>query len=771
MTTHLKKHIPRYIQFALIGCILYLFSIVPLQSQSNTDKKVLPSNHPISSVFGGAIQIPTQKGEQTLNAYEKSTLCPTQEVNRSIDGSCNNIDLNSTAPWGAAEIPLDRAVNDVYNSNNDLVGQNRKNPREISNIIFEQDCGSSSSRLSSFVFTWGQFLDHDITLTPEDEDLSEPILPVPNDIITAPIPFHRSEAFPGTGGTGQSREQRNNLTAWIDASNVYGSDYTRANYLRTFTDGKLKTSNAVGGGDLLPFNTVNNQSGSTLDGTVPFMAGSVEPGGTYPSSSSLVEVFVAGDVRANEQPGLTALHTLFVREHNRICDQLIASGMNNDEAIYQRARKEVGAIIQSITYNEFLTALGVQMPTYGGYDNSVRPDIINVFATAAFRLGHTMVTDNLVLYDDNGNNTGSLTLAQSFFNPGFIADNGIEGILNGLAQQFQEETDAQIVENLRSFLFTPTPTGPGLDLAALNIQRGRDHGLADYNTFRQAFGIPAATSFADISSDPLVQTQLSDAYNGNVNNIDVWVGLLAEDQLPNAAIGQTLNAILADQFARLRDGDFYYFENDPAFTATQRNTINNTTLSDVIKRNSNISNIKNQVFYAPCPINQNVTNDVVNSGNRVYKTSSSITASNLVDNTSSAVYDATLEVCLLPGFDAQTGSEFHALINGCDSGSFNKTQTEKTPSLANTFTELQALVYPNPFEDHTNIQFQLNEKSEVKAYVTDVNGKLLAQLLQNQTMEVGTHYLNFDATDLPSGMYVLKIETPKYSITKKMLIH
>lgn len=735
-----------------LGCLFAFFIVPTLNAQVEEEKQDSETvnyqmNNPISNAFGGSVKMPkTEKTEVLPN--QKSLQCPVQEQNRTIDGTCNNISNNADL-WGSAVIPLVRAIPDVYNGNNDLVGQSRKNPREISNIIFESDCGPSSSRLSSFVFSWGQFLDHDISVSPEDEDESEPIPAIPNDIIIADIPFHRSLAYPvltSTNGTSSPRQQRNILTAWIDGSNVYGSDLIRANYLRTMVDGKLKVSTSANG-DLLPMNTWNNQPGSPINPFAPHMAGDEDPMG------AALEVFVAGDVRANEQTGLISLHTLFMREHNRICDQLILGGMIGDENIYQRARKEVGAIIQSITYNEFLPALGVTVPAYTGYDNTVQPDIINVFSTAAYRLGHTMVTENLLLYDDFGNSTGNLSLAEAFFNPDFVINNGIEEVLNGLAQQFQEETDAQIVENLRSFLFTPMPPGPGLDLAALNIQRGRDHGLDDYNAFRQFFLGAAATSFNNITSDLDLRNKLIDAYNNDLNDIDVWVGLLAENQLPNAAIGATLNAILSDQFSKLRDGDFYFFMNDPAFTISQRFVINNTTLSDVIQRNTNIVNIKNQVFYPPCPNSKtlNTVDNITNNGIQTHKTVLDITASNIIDNTSEAVYDAGNEITLLPGFEAHTGGEFQALIKGCDSNVFNK--QGRTTYLEESIPQTMLRNSPNPFSDLTLIEYTLTQTEQLSMIVYDANGREITRLLDNQTVFEGTHQIEFRANDLPNGVY------------------
>jgi len=323
----------------------------------------------LSTLFSGSVINMVNKGKIKENTSNfKTGTCSFQETNRRIDGCCNNITSNNTN-LGSAGQPLRRIIPDVYNANSDLVGQNRKNPREISEIVCQMGGEPPSATLSSFVFTWGQFLDHDITATPHGNEAAS-IPDIPGDVILGPIPFNRSMPIAGTGNNGIPREQFNDITSWIDASNVYGSDMAHANNLRTFTDGKLKVSLATNGEDILPI----------INGT-----------------------FTAGDGRALEQPGLTSLHILFVREHNRICHELINFGMTGDEAIYQKARKQVGAIMQTITYNEFLPALGVQLPPYNGYNNIIQPDISNVFATAGFRLGHTMVTENVVQFDDNGN--------------------------------------------------------------------------------------------------------------------------------------------------------------------------------------------------------------------------------------------------------------------------------------------------------------------------------------------------------------------------------
>ncbi len=153
----------------------------------------------------------------------------------------------------------------------------------------------------------------------------------------------------------------------------------------------------------------------------------------------------------------------------------------------------------------------------------------------------------------------SISLANAFFNPVEIEQTGVDPILKYLATDNAQEVDNKIVPELQNFLFGPPGAG-GFDLASLNIQRGRDHGLADYNTTRLAYGLAPVSSFAQISSNPEIQAELKRLY-GNVNNIDLWVGGLAEDHAPGASVGPTFQRIIANQFERLRDGDRLWYQN------------------------------------------------------------------------------------------------------------------------------------------------------------------------------------------------------------------
>lgn len=488
----------------------------------------------------------------------------------SIDGAGHNL---AHPDWGQAGSELIRIAPAEYSDGvSTPAGADRPSAREISNAIADQgdDVATNARDMSAFVYAWGQFLDHDIDLTTGGASNDTFNIPVPtgdpdfdpNGTGTQSIPLTRSAFDPATGSsTSNPRQQINDITAWIDGSMIYGSDEATANSLRTGSGGKLKTSD----GNLLPIDAASGQ-------------------------------FLAGDIRSNENPGLVSLQTLFVREHNRIADQIAARDASlSDQQIYDRARMKVIAEIQAITYNEFLPALlGPAAPgAYRGYNPNVNPGIANEFSTAAFRIGHTLVGEDIEFLNNDGQTIRpGVSLRDAFFNPSLVSENGIDPILKYLASDHAEEVDSVIIDDLRNFLFGAPGQG-GLDLAALNIQRGRDHGLADYNATRVAYGLPAVRSFADITPDPELQQALEEMY-GTVDDIDLWVGGLAEKHLPGASVGPTFARVITDQFSRLRAGDRFWYQN--VFSGQERRSLESTKLADVIRRNTTVTNLQDNVF-------------------------------------------------------------------------------------------------------------------------------------------------------------------------------
>lgn len=514
---------------------------------------------------------------------------------RSLDGVGTNV---SNPIYGSADAQLLRIFGLRYDDDiSEPISANVPNSRLVSNTICHQDQSiPDRNNLSDYFWCFGQFLDHDIVINRGNSG-EVIIVDVPTgDIFFDPsssgnrtIQLSRSKFVVGSGTNSLNpRQHVNEQTAFIDGSVIYGVDGERLEYLRTMEKGKFRVSE----GNNLPFNTIDGEYNSEVDFNAPLME--------LPSIPRPSKFYMNGDIRANENPGLLALHTLFVREHNRLCDSLaVAEPTLNDEEIFQYARKFIGAYLQSITYNEWLPSLGINLNKYSGYNSEVDPGISNMFSAAAFRFGHSLVNEQILRLDNEGNETayGMIQLAEAFFNADkIVLEGGVEPILKGMSHQLQQDFDPFIVGSLRNFLFG-NPSSNGLDLAVLNIERGRERGVPRFNDLRRALGLTPYTSFSDLTGNEETAGKLAEVYS-SVEDVDPWLGYLVEKKLNDHIGGETFTDVLTDQFIRMRDGDRFWYENDAFFNETQKEQIGKTTLSSIIKRNTSITNLADNVFIA-----------------------------------------------------------------------------------------------------------------------------------------------------------------------------
>src|SRR3954471_11822440 len=490
---------------------------------------------------------------------------------RTIDGSNNNL-----ADPSMNQIDTDFARLAPANFSDGVNAMTSgPNPREISNIVVAQtDAGengaylvdSNGIALSGMMYAWGQFIDHDMDLERQGT-ITDISIPVPaNDQFLTPdstIPVMRVAIDPATGVAGHPAAAINTVTGWLDGSQIYGSDAVTAASLRT-ADGHMKVS----AGDNLPI--VNSPRG---------------------------DAYAAGDVRAQENPDLTALQTLFLREHNFQVDRLHEEHPHwSGDKLYETAKAITTAEMVNITYNEFLPhLLGKDaIAPYQGYDPSVDARISEEFEGAAYRFGHSIVSDEISAISNTGAFTSEQTLAQSFFeDPAIFQVTGADGLLRHLAGDLANPLDTHLVDGLRNLLVDPPS---GIDLAAINIQRGHGLGLGPLNQTREALGLTPYTDFDQISSDPQTAAALKQAY-GSVDAIDLWTGGLAEDHVAGSIIGPTFGKIIGDQFTALRDGDRFYFENQK-FDPHTLSQIKDTTLSDLILRDTDTTAIQSDAFVA-----------------------------------------------------------------------------------------------------------------------------------------------------------------------------
>jgi peroxidase len=550
----------------------------------------------------------------------------------SFDGSGNNV-ANPT--WGQAGTDLLRISAPQYANgiNSPSLPQN-PSARVISNILNSQADPANPGQdlntvdqnsLSDFGYAFGQFMDHDLDLT-QGTGASDPISvpagdPIggPND---TPLAFNRSASDPSTGtSTSNPLQNPNSITSYFDLSQVYGSDKATDDALRTFSGGLMKTSP----GGLPPLDNTTYFTTAQL-AAINAPEGGMANNGPAPTST----LYVTGDTRGNENVELTALQTLFLDNHNKIAAQLHNQNPSwTDEQLFQEARKLNIAEYQSIIYNGWIPAVLGQnaLPNYKGYNPNVNASIADEFSSVAFRFGHSLLSGEIGRAGNNGQAVAdNIPLSQDFFDPAILNGQGqpsttdpytglqstdIGAILKGEADGVSNAMDPMAINDVRNLLFNEVVPGVGFgqDLMALDVQRARDMGIGSYNQLREAYGLPAVTSFSQITSNVQVQQELQQAY-GNVNNIDPFEGGLAEDHVKGSDVGPLFQAIMVNQFARLRDGDRFFFLNEK-FTPAEKAILNQgSSLAKVIEGNTSITNLQSNVFLFQTSISGRVTASV-----------------------------------------------------------------------------------------------------------------------------------------------------------------
>ena len=301
------------------------------------------------------------------------------------------------------------------------------------------------------------------------------------------------------------------------------------------------------------------------------------------------------------------MHTIWMREHNRIAEQLSTINPTWDgQRIFEEARQIVGAEMQKIAYKDYLPLIlgdfyNQLIPEYSGYDITVYPNTINAYDAAAFRFGHSMIRSYLSRLGEGyiPIPEGPLDIVSAFFAPQqFVEAGGTDPILRGLLTEPVGLTDEFLNRFITNNLFAANATSPGLDLASLNIQRGRDHGLPGYFTWKM-WALQECGRESNFAHQ-LTMIRFLNTY-GSLDTVDLFVGGLAESPLEGGLVGATFACIFAKMFQVIRDGDRFYYENDDPitgiFTQSQRIEIENTSLSRVLCDNSdNIQFIQPDAF-------------------------------------------------------------------------------------------------------------------------------------------------------------------------------
>ncbi|MDQ1655176.1 MAG: peroxidase [Cryptosporangiaceae bacterium] len=630
-----------------------------------------------TTAIGIALAVPA--GSMTAASAAACTVT----TERTLDGSCNNL---ANPDWGRANTPYIRVAPAHYL---DGISAPVSTPtaRYISNRIFNDKAQNifSENHVTQWGYVWGQFLDHTFGLrqstggenTPLNFNNADPLEEFTNDL--GSIAFTRTPAAPGTGTGTSVRQEINTESSYINAAGVYSTSESRLEWLREGpVDGNLANNGArlMLNQGMLPRRDARGNAA-----TAPVM----DADGRLAANPA--KAMVAGDPRANENLGLTAVQTLFAREHNRIVNTLPSSLSEAEK--FSIARRVVGAEQEYITYTGFLPALGVGLAGYRGYDPSVNPSMSNEFAATGYR-AHSMIhgevepsapdgswsdaqlasftSQGVEVEHEDGLTKLVIPLNVAFFNPDLLTGIGVGPMLKGIGGESEYRNDEQIDNQLRSTLFQiPVPGNPSCldgptlpacfkgvtDLGAIDIARGRDHGMPTYNALRAAYGLAPKTSFTSITgestaqfpNDPLINqadpindpnildfTHLFDAQGneiplgspaaetdavtgirrstlaarlagvfGTVANVDGFTGMMSERHLPGREFGELQLAIWKKQFEALRDGDRFFYQADRALTDIQ-NRFGITyrhTLSELIALNTGVQTQANVFITAP----------------------------------------------------------------------------------------------------------------------------------------------------------------------------
>ncbi|KAA0189935.1 Heme binding peroxidase-like 3 [Hyalella azteca] len=544
---------------------------------------------------------------------EEHRPCDASDKFRTISGHCNNL---LRPDYGRSNTVFARMLPAAYGDGvsvprmHSVTGGLLPSPRTVSTNI-HYDISHPHARYTLMVMQFGQFLDHDLTFTPLNKgfqnsildcrdcespqrvhpeclpitvDSNDPFFPSVNISSGRPFCIAFTRSLPGQQTLGP-REQINQNTAYLDASHIYGQELCEARELRTFNGGLLNTTaHPIHGKALLP-----------------------QVGGHPECKARSGMCFRSGDSRTSEQPGLAVIHTIFMREHNRIATELSQiNGHWADERLYQESRRIVSGMWQHIVYNEFLPrvlgwnamqlySLRLKPEGYSTDYEPCNPGILNEFASAAFRFGHSLIRRSLSRMDTSfGVMNESVTLRNSFFNPDMLYEvKMVDELVRGLISTPMETLDNFISDEMTNHLFEDTHTPfSGLDLIALNLQRARDHGIRAYNEYRAICNLKRARTFEDFSREikPELIDKLRRIYK-NVEDVDLFTGGLCETPLQGGIIGPTFGCIIGLQFQFLKRCDRFWYETGDQnlrFTENQLAEIRKSTMAALVCNNCDV---------------------------------------------------------------------------------------------------------------------------------------------------------------------------------------
>lgn len=463
------------------------------------------------------------------------------------------------------------------------------NPREISQRLLGRDEFIPATSLNILAAAWIQFQNHDWFSHGDNQPDKKIVIPLAeND----PWPQeHRPMAIKETL-VDETRPQKetsapptfiNKVTHWWDGSQIYGSHPEQVDQLRSHIDGKLII------GD---------------DGLLPVDANGIDRTG----------------FNDNWWIGLSLLHTLFVREHNTICDRLKQQYPDwTDDDLFDHARLINAALMAKIHTVEWTPgilshpALQIAMnanwwgllgqnikrifgrigdgETISGIigsptDHHTAPYYITEEFVSVYRL-HPLIPDEFEFYS-HGN--GKLLRKGDFFE---VAGKRARGVVEeiGLADLFYSlgiaHPGAITLHNYpKALQKLIRDNGEVFDLAAIDILRDRERGVPRYNDFREIIGRGRIKSFEEITSNQTWVKELREVYNNDINSVDLMVGMFAEDLPKGFGFSDTAFRVFILMASRRLKSDRFFTKDYRAEVYTQfgLDWIDNNGMLTVLQR-------------------------------------------------------------------------------------------------------------------------------------------------------------------------------------------
>ncbi|KAL0130042.1 hypothetical protein PUN28_001968 [Cardiocondyla obscurior] len=544
---------------------------------------------------------------------------------RTHTGRCNN-PLHPT--WGAALEAYVRFLPPEYEDGVTLPRTKLPSAREVSSKVHAGGLDLKHPYLMALTALFSQFLAHDLAHTPrmelpdgarlkccdvDYENFHPECFPIRAEQPIGCMEYSRSAPHPGNSLQGCKlgpRQQINQASSYLDLSPLYGSSEETANALRSGKDGLLNTQRKN-----LPMASPKYES--------------------CRSASKAFPCFFSGDSRVNENPGLTLMHVLFLREHNRVATELKRFNPHwDDERLYQEARRIVIAELQHITYNEFLpVTLGERaLDKYGlrltqrgyfrGYDIRADATLSNSAASAGLSFVAALTPKTLDLVDSRSAlKSGERTLLSAFYAPQeFYEAGAIDRLIVGAtAGHSRKPLPPGLNEILLDRYFHDGKTNDvAVDYAAQIIQQGRDHGLPPYVRWRSFCDLPDLTDFQDLKGTVAKDTieRLRAVYK-NVGDIDLVTGALSEAPISDSVLGPTFLCLLGETFRNIRLGDRYWYENGNtpgSFTMKQLEEIRKSTMAQILCRNGDrLQWMQPRAFILKDPFLNDMTNCTIHT--------------------------------------------------------------------------------------------------------------------------------------------------------------